>query len=126
MPHKQVWAKANVPVDEHIVPLIEALSCFRGLRTEESCQGGEDGRPASVWFVCGVDGDEEETARLASWLGTKLRELSLDYGSYDLTLRWSRSAYWLQARLDVDSQPGTMQLISAALRELAEEWNSGG
>lgn len=50
--HSTSWAKVNAPVDERIVPLIEALSCFNRLQTFESCQGyGEE--PASVDFMYG-------------------------------------------------------------------------
>lgn len=36
--HKIAWAKVNVPVDEKIKDLIEALSLFPKLQTIESCQ----------------------------------------------------------------------------------------
>jgi len=39
VPHKQVMAKVNAPVDEGIIELIEVLGQFPGLQTIESCQG---------------------------------------------------------------------------------------
>lgn len=51
--HCQKWVKVNAPVDEGIVPLIEALSAFQGVRTIESCEGNGDS--AWVCFDCGQE-----------------------------------------------------------------------
>lgn len=46
--HPVSWARANAPVDEFIVSLIEALSSFPHLESIESCQGDGQG---PIW-VC--------------------------------------------------------------------------
>ena len=46
--HKQVWAKANILVDQGISGIISALSEFQHLETVESCEGNELNGP----WVC--------------------------------------------------------------------------
>lgn len=51
--HRQVFVKANVPVDEGVADLVSALSEINELETIESCQGGDADSRGFVLFRFG-------------------------------------------------------------------------
>lgn len=74
--HKQKWAKVNVPVDEGIKELVEALSEFPKLQTIESCEDVGNGTAwVCFWYGNHWKNSWEELAEFVlGYLGKELKK----------------------------------------------------
>lgn len=113
--HKQAWVKVNTHVDQGVAMIVEALSLFEKLRTIESCQG-EDGEDARVWFVYGIEG-EEETVEFVKALAPALYEMVGD--SARLSVDWATQPTWPKALITVRPGPRSRKQVEKALAKLS-------
>lgn len=119
--HSQEWAKVNVPVDDGIRGLVEALSCFPGLETIESCEGS-DGEPAWVCFRYGRYWEAPEPWRELTefafgYLHPRLANTVGDAAT--VTLRAQPSGLVLA---DLSVRKEALDQVESSLRDLAREY----
>lgn len=123
MPHRQIMAKVNVPIDRGIAPVIEALSLWPELQTIESCEGDVD-NPAWVCFYYGQSGAN-------SWLGVS--EFVLGFLAPGLARMIGDSAHVVVrlngcgiAQGELMIRPGTISDVTNALTTLYRNWECSG
>jgi|GEM_PF-2034348 len=120
-PHKQTWAKVNVPVDVGVGGIVETLSSFPNLETIESCEGdGEQGcwvcfRYGAYW--------KHSWCELANFvlgfLGDRLMKLVGDDATIKIQVTPSGNIFG-----ELSVRPGAAPRVEAALRTLSQEFSA--
>lgn len=120
MGHNQVYTKVNVPVDEGMRELIDALSLFTRLETIESCQGY---KTRDAW-VCFNYGDywnhpwKELAEFVLGQLGPKLAHEVGD--NADVSIHVSENG---QIRGEIFIRHGALSRVSDVILKLHQEIN---
>lgn len=127
MPHKQVTAKVNMPVDEHTAFLVEALSDYRSLVVTESHAAGP-GKYVQVKFIMGT-GWKELAAFLNRLSGMLGDNDNLRDASYTLGMEWARRREVVQGFVRVRTLCDDVLLAKAvrvAIAKMNEEDQAKG
>lgn len=97
MAHKEVCVKVNAWVDEHVAPLVSALSGHPAVVTIDSCEGGP--QRSRVWFT--YHGSSAEMLKFLSMLSVRLHGMPAGEGDYSLRCEWEAGGDYARLSLEV-------------------------
>jgi len=122
--HKEVMSLVKMPLDEKIVPLVQALNKFNGILTCESCECRAEDNQAFVQFCHYprvVDGDYMPLFLFAIDLNDRLRKMFDSSIFYTIRLGWFYGGEEMSSEITVP--PKDIIEFSRGLVKISRSYN---